>query len=83
MPKNGGFRIFLGIHSLPFSETLQLIRAFNKNCPKLAIWLDAAFLQDAGIAGNPRKKRKVDVFESDFKQVPFVFQQTTCTYSES
>ena len=28
-PKNGGFRIFLRIPSLLFSETLQLIRAFN------------------------------------------------------
>ena len=29
-----------------------------KNCPKLAIWLDAGFWQDAGIAGNPRKTLK-------------------------
>ena len=26
---------------------------------------------------------KVGVFETDFKQVPFLFRQTTCTYSES
>ena len=30
----------------------------------------------------PGKKLKVGVFETDFKQVPFVFPQT-CTYSES
>ena len=26
---------------------------------------------------------KVGVFGTDFKQVPFVFRQTSCTYSES
>ena len=30
-----------------------------------------------------QKNLKVGVFETDFKQVPFVFLQTTCTYSES
>ena len=42
----------------------------------MAIWLDVCnrkFL----------KNLKVGVFETDFKQVPFVYQQTTCTYSES
>ena len=34
-------------------------------------------------AGNPGKNLKVGVSETDFKQVPFVFRQTTCTYSES
>ena len=29
------------------------------------------------------KNLKVGVFETDFKQVPFVLQQTTHTYSES
>ena len=29
------------------------------------------------------KNLKVGVFETDFKQVPFVFRQTTCTFSES
>ena len=29
------------------------------------------------------KNLKVGVFETDFKQVPFVFRLTTCTYSES
>ena len=30
-----------------------------------------------------QKNLKVGVFGTDFKQVPFVFQLTTCTYSES
>ena len=30
-----------------------------------------------------RKNLKVGGFETDFKQVPFVFRQTTSTYSES
>ena len=34
-------------------------------------------------AGNPWKNLKVGVFGTDFKQVPFVFRQTNCTYSES
>ena len=29
------------------------------------------------------KNLKVGVLETDFKQVPFVFRQTTCTYFES
>ena len=33
-------------------------------------------------AGNP-ENLKVGVFETDFKQVPFVLRQTTHTYSES
>ena len=95
------FRIFLGIPSLLFSETLQLIRAFNseknvptafltknpvllilaKNCPKLAIWLDVWMCFFKG--WKSLKNLKVGVFETDFKQVPFVFRQITCTYSES
>ena len=34
---------------------------------------------DAGIARNPGKNLKVGGFETDFKQVPFVFRQTTWT----
>jgi len=95
------FRIFLGIPSLLFSETLQLIRAFNseknvpiaflkkipvlpilaKNCPKLAIWLDVCTSLFKG--WESLKNLKVGVFETDFKQVPFVLRQTTHTYSES
>ena len=40
------------------------------------IWLEAV------IAGW-LKNLKVGVIETDFKQVPFVFRQTNCTYSES
>ena len=95
------FRIFLGIPSLLFSETLQLIRAFNseknvpiaflkkipvlpilaKNCPKLAIWLDVCTSLFKG--WESLKNLKVGVFETDFKQFPFVLRQTTHTYSES
>ena len=86
---------FLGISSLLFSESLQLIRAYNrkrmfqklfwknpvlpilaKNCPKLAIWLDAGFWQDFGIAGNPGKTWKY-VF---LKLILSKFH--TCTFSE-
>ena len=74
------FRIFLGIPSLLFSETLQLIRAFNreKNVPiaflkknpvfsKLAIWLDVCNSLFKG--WKSRKNLKVGVFETDLKQV--------------
>ena len=66
------FHIFLGIPSLLFSETLQIIRAFNseKNVPNVFFW-------------ESLKNLKVGVFETDFKQVPFVLRQTTHTYSES
>ena len=94
------FRIFLGIPSLLFSETLLLIRAFNskkmfqmlfvknpvlpilaKNRPKLAIWLDVCNSLFKG--WESLKNLTVGVFETDFKQVPFVLRQTTHTYSES
>ena len=100
-PKMEVFRIFLGIPSLLFSETLQLIRAFNseknvpnafltknpvlpilaKNCPKLAIWLDVCKSIFKG--WKCLKNLKVGVFETDFQKVPFIFRQTTHTYSES
>ena len=93
--------LLLENRSLLFSETLQLIRAFNseenvptaflkknpvlpilaKNCPKLAIWLDVcnSLFKD----WKSLKNLNVGVFETDFQQFPFVFRQTTCTYSES
>ena len=54
---------------------------FGQNLPKFSIYL-------ANLAGccNSWKSLKIlkeGVFETDFKQVPFVFRQTTCTYSES
>ena len=100
-PKKEVFRIFLGIPSLLFCETLHLIRAFKsekngpnaflkkipvlpilaKNCPKLAIWLDVCMSLFKGC--ESLKNLKVGVYETDFKQVPFVLRQTTHTYSES
>ena len=100
-PKMEVFCLFLGIPSLLFSETFQLIRDFNseknvptafltknpvlpilaKNCPKLAIWLDVCNSLFKG--WESLKNLKVCVFETDFKQVPFVLLQTTHTYSES
>ena len=89
------FRIFLGIPSLLFSETLLLIRAFNseKNGPNAflkkipfcpfwpAILLDVCSSLFKG--WKSLKNLKVGVFETNFKQVPFIFWQTTHTYSES
>ena len=47
-----------------------------KNWSKLAIWLDVWMCLFKG--WKSLKNLKVGVFETDFKQVPFVFQQTTC-----
>ena len=63
-----------------FLKKIPVLPILAKNCPKLAIWLDTGFWQDAGIAGNSWKNLKVGVFGTDFKQVPFVFQQATCTF---
>ena len=44
-----------------FPNTLEknpVLAILAKNCPKFAIWLDAGFWQDAGIAGNPGKTQK-------------------------
>ena len=38
-----------------FLKKIPVLPILAKNCPKLAILLDAGFWQDAGIAGNPRK----------------------------
>ena len=48
---------------------------------KLAIWLDVC--NSLFKAWEYLKNLKVVVFETDFKQVPFVLRQTTYTYSES
>ena len=48
---------------------------------KLAIWLDVCTSLFNG--WESLKNLKVGVFETDFKQVPFVLRQTTHTYSES
>ena len=81
------FLIFCGKPSLCSPKILRLwffweiwkMALFGQNLPKFRyiwlIWLDAV------IAGNRWKK---EVFlKPIFKQVPFIFQQTTCTYSES
>ena len=58
-----------------------LIVILAKNGSKLAIWLDVCNSLFKGL--KYLKNLKVGVFEIDFKQVPFVFRQTTCIYSES
>ena len=57
-----------------------MLAMLAKNCPKLAICLDVC--NSLFKAWKSLKNLKVGVFETDFKQVPFVFRQTTCTYSE-
>ena len=54
---------------------------FGQNLPKFGIYL--ANLAGCCNSWKSLKNLKVGVFETDFKQVPFVFRQTTCTYSES
>ena len=53
---------------------------FGQNLPKFGLYL--ANLAGCCISWKSLKNLKVGVFETDFKQVPFVFRQTTCTYSE-
>ena len=54
---------------------------FGQNWPKFD--LNLANLAGCWNSWISQKNKKVGVFETDFKQVPFVFRQTTCTYSES
>ena len=54
---------------------------FGQKLVEMAIWLDVCNSLFKG--WKSLKNLKVGVFETDFKQVPFVFRQTTCTYSES
>ena len=73
--------LLLENRSLLFSETLQLVRACKceKNVP-------SAFLKKNPVSPILAKncpKLCATVFETDFKQVLFVFRQTTHTYSES
>ena len=85
----------LGNLSLLFSATSQLVRACKceKNVPSafliiftvlailVAIWLDVCNSLFKG--WKSLKNLNIGVFETDFKQVQFVFRQTTRTYSES
>ena len=82
--------LFLGNHSLLFSETLRLVRACKreKNVPSafLIFFTTLAILAKMGhfadVWKSPfkgwksLKNLKVGVFETDFKQVPIVFRQT-------
>ena len=54
---------------------------FGQNWPKFD--LNLANLAGCWNSWISQKNKKVGVFGTDFKQVPFVFRQTTCTYSES
>ena len=62
-----------------FFEKIPVLPILAKNCPKLAIWLDVFLFK----GWESLKNLIVVVFETDFKQVPFVLLQTTHTYSES
>ena len=62
-------------------KKIPVLPILAKNCPKLAIWLDVCTSLFKG--WESLKNLKVGVFETDFKQVPFVLWQTTHTYSES
>ena len=57
------------------------IGPFGQNWPKFG--LNFANLAGCWNSWKSWKNLKVGVFETDFKQVPFVFRQTTCTYSVS
>ena len=54
---------------------------FGQNWPKFD--LNLANLAGCWNSWKSQKKQKVGVFETNFKQVQFIFRQTTCTYSES
>ena len=64
-----------------FLKKNPVLPILAKNCPKLAIWLDVWMCLFKG--WKCLKTLKVGVFETDFKQVPFLFRPITCTYSES
>ena len=64
-----------------FPEKVKNLPFWAKISPKLAIWLDVCTSLFKG--WESLKNLKVGVFETDFKQVPFVLRETTHTYSES
>ena len=78
---------FLKNLSLLFSETFQLVRACKceKNVPSAfliiftVIWLDVCNSLFKG--WKSLKNLKVGGFETDFKQVPAIVRQKTCSYS--
>ena len=83
------FLIFCSKHSI-WSRKIITFSLFGGNFkngpvwPKLTqIWPELANLAGCWNSWKSQKNQKVGFFETDFKQVPFVFRQTTCTYSES
>ena len=64
-----------------FLIIFAILAILAKNWSKLAIWLDVWKSPFKG--WKSMKNLKVGVFETDFKQVSFVFRQTICTFSES
>ena len=64
-----------------FLIIFTVLAILAKNWSKLAIWLNVWKSPFKG--WKSLKNLKVGVFETDFKQVPFVLWQTTHTYSES
>ena len=81
-----------------FSETLHILRACKREKMRF-FWLFSPFWPFWPTTGQngpfcwmrgrvplswkSLKNLKVGVFETYFKQIPLVFRQTTCTYSES
>ena len=83
------FLIFCSKHSL-WSRNIIMSSLFGGNFkndpfwPKLTqIWPKLANLAGCWNSWKSEKNLKVGIFQTDFTQVPFVFRQTTCTYSES
>ena len=64
-----------------FFDNFHRFGHFGQKLVKMAIWLDVRTSLFKG--WKSLKNLNVGVFETDFKQVQFVFRQTTCTYSES
>ena len=64
-----------------FFDNFHRFGHFGQKLVKMAIWLDVRTSLFKGL--KSLKNLNVGVFETDFKQVQFVFRQTTCTYSES
>ena len=85
-PMHQNFLIFCSKHSL-WSRKIHTFSLFGGNL-KMALFgqnWPKFYLNLAGCwnSWKSQKNKKVGVFETDFKQVLFVFRQTTCTYSES
>ena len=75
------FLIFCSKHSL-WSLKIITFSLCGENLKNSPFWPNLTKLAGCWNSWNSLKNLKVGVFETDFKQVPFVFRQTTCTYSE-